>query len=59
MNQGCFRACLSVGRFVGEMFNSDKIKSFASVERKENVLGNYSLVKNLTFVGEVRDSEVI
>lgn len=41
------------------MFSSDKIKSFASVERKENVLGNYSLVKNLTLVREVRDSEVI
>lgn len=41
------------------MFSSDKIKSFASVERKKKVLGNYSLVKNLTSAAEEdRDSEV-
>lgn len=41
------------------MFSSDKIKFFVFVERKENVLGNYFLVKNLMFDGEVRDFEVI
>lgn len=33
-NHGWLRASLSVGRFVGEVFSSDEIKSLASVRRK-------------------------
>ena len=43
VNQGCFRTSLSVGRFIGEVFNIEKIKFLTSIGRKHR--DNQLLVK--------------